>query len=270
MTTAMKRWTCPLCTAGKLAPGRPRRDDTRRYCLPCSEKTGRLVERVCAALEGARAAREEAAKAKAAKAAVSRKATRSTKAADERARLTIGGAYLSDFVRPYWRLLCEEARKVSPGLIVPAHDVPPALVVARSTRAGYYRGTGSRRRTHLRFGPSGIDKATALELLLHELCHGACAAANRAEGAHGPTFRRTLRAAAKRLWGVEVIIPQHRYALDDLIVVELRKLWNLPAGATHWLDHARAGRERRAAKHSAPAVSPAETPAQSAGTEVQP
>lgn len=29
-------------------------DDTRRYCLPCSDKTGKLVQRVCPALESVR------------------------------------------------------------------------------------------------------------------------------------------------------------------------------------------------------------------------
>jgi ribosomal protein L44E len=50
----LARWKCPTCSAGNLAPRRPRRDDVRKYCLPCSEKTGRLVEKVCAALEGKR------------------------------------------------------------------------------------------------------------------------------------------------------------------------------------------------------------------------
>jgi len=45
----MKRWKCPECDSGKLAPTRPRRNDVRRYCLPCSERTGYLVERTCPA-----------------------------------------------------------------------------------------------------------------------------------------------------------------------------------------------------------------------------
>jgi len=40
-----KRWVCPLCNVGKLGLQRPRKDDVIRYCLACSEKTGRLVER---------------------------------------------------------------------------------------------------------------------------------------------------------------------------------------------------------------------------------
>lgn len=48
------RWVCPVCNTGCLAPTRPRADDTRRYCLRCSEKSGRLVRRIAPALEKAR------------------------------------------------------------------------------------------------------------------------------------------------------------------------------------------------------------------------
>lgn len=62
MPTKMMRWVCPNDDnhEGKLAPSRPRKDDIRRYCLVCSEKTGRLVERVAPRLE----AKREKAKAK--------------------------------------------------------------------------------------------------------------------------------------------------------------------------------------------------------------
>lgn len=58
---ADRRWTCPneCGEPGKLAPERARKDDTRTYCLPCSERTGRLVRRVCQAAEKKRAARAE-------------------------------------------------------------------------------------------------------------------------------------------------------------------------------------------------------------------
>ena len=45
------RWKCPICDDGLLAPTRPRRNDVRRYCLPCSTKSGRLVDRVAPSLE---------------------------------------------------------------------------------------------------------------------------------------------------------------------------------------------------------------------------
>ena len=53
------RWKCPLCDSGVLASSRPRRDDVRRFCLICSKKTGRLVPRVCPALEKKRTAKTE-------------------------------------------------------------------------------------------------------------------------------------------------------------------------------------------------------------------
>lgn len=50
----MKRWVCPLCGAGKLAPARPAWEDARCFCLRCSERTGKLLARVCpAALDAA-------------------------------------------------------------------------------------------------------------------------------------------------------------------------------------------------------------------------
>lgn len=45
-----RRWKCPKCQKGVNAPERMRSDDIRRFCLPCSEETGRLVPRVCAVL----------------------------------------------------------------------------------------------------------------------------------------------------------------------------------------------------------------------------
>ena len=54
------RWKCPTCGHGLLAPTRPRRNDVRRYCLPCSSKAGVLVERVAPALDAQRAARDVA------------------------------------------------------------------------------------------------------------------------------------------------------------------------------------------------------------------
>lgn len=51
----LARWICPRCRDGKLAPNRPRKNDVRRYCLACSEKSGRLVERVSPKLERKRA-----------------------------------------------------------------------------------------------------------------------------------------------------------------------------------------------------------------------
>lgn len=57
--TKLVRWVCPVCHVGKLAPSRPRKNDTRRYCLPCSGESTRLVERVAPALETKRQTRRQ-------------------------------------------------------------------------------------------------------------------------------------------------------------------------------------------------------------------
>jgi predicted RNA-binding Zn-ribbon protein involved in translation (DUF1610 family) len=59
MKTTQTRWKCPNCGDGILAPQRPRLDDVRRYCLPCSSKSGKLVERIAPALEAQRTRRNE-------------------------------------------------------------------------------------------------------------------------------------------------------------------------------------------------------------------
>lgn len=63
-----RRWACPRCGLGISAPSRPRRDDVRRYCLPCSKETGKLVERVCPANERRREVKKKRAAERAAEA----------------------------------------------------------------------------------------------------------------------------------------------------------------------------------------------------------
>jgi len=60
-TTSKKvRWECPNGCSGVLGSTRPRRDDVCRYCLDCSGKAGRLVERRAPALERRREAKSAA------------------------------------------------------------------------------------------------------------------------------------------------------------------------------------------------------------------
>lgn len=54
-----KRWTCPVCGTGRLAPSRMAANDTRRYCLVCSADSPTLVEMVCPSLEREREAKTE-------------------------------------------------------------------------------------------------------------------------------------------------------------------------------------------------------------------
>lgn len=50
----MKIWRCPTCNSGVRAPARMRRDNALRYCLKCTAKTGKLVERVCPSAQAER------------------------------------------------------------------------------------------------------------------------------------------------------------------------------------------------------------------------
>ena len=63
----MKRWKCPLCEVGSNAPGRMAKDDSRRYCFPCSADTGKLVMLVCPSLEKKRATKKATTQTKQAK-----------------------------------------------------------------------------------------------------------------------------------------------------------------------------------------------------------
>lgn len=59
-TYMQKRWKCSNgAHAGILAPARLRKIDVRRYCLPCSEEAGVLVERTCPSKEKERARKKE-------------------------------------------------------------------------------------------------------------------------------------------------------------------------------------------------------------------
>lgn len=60
MSSKQVRWRCPICQVAVLAPSRPRKLDVRRWCLECSAKSPRLVERVPVALEAKRKERKRA------------------------------------------------------------------------------------------------------------------------------------------------------------------------------------------------------------------
>lgn len=119
---ANARWSCPTCDDTVLAPTKPRTDDTRRYCLPCSAKKGRLVRRVALALEKARMVREAARKERVRK-------TASSKRAREDAYYTIDGIDLRAVLKTAWTLPIakewRERRRLP--------TVPPTLTVRRAT-----------------------------------------------------------------------------------------------------------------------------------------
>ena len=79
MKPKRKKWVCPECGKGKLGLQRPRKNDIVRYCFPCSEKSGYLVERI--------SPKDEAKKAK--KAAKKAKKAAKKKAAKNKTKLVL-------------------------------------------------------------------------------------------------------------------------------------------------------------------------------------
>lgn len=202
-----RRWVCPVCGKGALAPSRPRKDDVRRYCLPCSTKTGRLVLRVAPAVEKARAESKERRAAKAA-------TVRQTAKQKAEAQRTIGGFDLLAEARRLWRT---EAFRREPGW---RKDLPE--ITLRRTTTGKFRTSGfCWSRTRAVTLTVGTDTAEALEALAHELTH----AIVRYEG-HSTRFWSLLRAVAKEAWPTaEFDFPNaasRGYYLDQHIAAGIR------------------------------------------------
>jgi hypothetical protein len=105
----MRRWVCPQCGGGVNGIERPRKDDVRRYCLDCSAKTGRLVERTCPALEKRREVRSE-------KAAAKRNALKDRERSAAKERYTLGDLDLIKEADRLWRLpvMKEQAAGTNP------------------------------------------------------------------------------------------------------------------------------------------------------------
>lgn len=201
----MKRWVCPRCAGGALAPERLRADDVRAYCLPCSKRTGRLVRRACPSLDAERDRR-----------AAARREARVDDAARTKARelayWTVAGLDVRDVVARCWRALRP---------LVGDRSVPAVKLRRRSV------GTSGRAwysRVVLSFGPAA-DAATVWELTMHELTHCATPGAH-----HGVAFNKALCELAERLWGFSVPITRG-YATSHALQAKLRVMFTVTAPA---------------------------------------
>lgn len=186
-TTKRIRWECPSGKhPGVLGPQKPRRDAVVRFCLPCSEATGRLIERIAPALERKRQAAAKRAGLKAAK-TQTRKAVQQER--DEQAdtqRYTVSGIDLRDELKRYVKLPVYERTFRSKGL--------PRFDVTRREWMPNRQGFASpwEWRIHMTLTPNmPLDQARTT--LLHELAH--LHVGRTDEGWHGVRFRRTLNRA---------------------------------------------------------------------------
>lgn len=152
----MKRWICPNCNAGKLAPARPQKDDVRRFCLPCSAKTGKLVERTCPSLEAERAQRYQAKleKQRRKRAAATKK--RKLAKMMENARFRVGSVDLRQELGRIWKVQNQEP-----------FTRPRPRLICKQTGSG--RGWANRGAIFVATGDT--SEAIVLATLAHEVAH---------------------------------------------------------------------------------------------------
>ena len=176
----MKRWKCPTCNSGVLAPGKPRRIDVRRYCLDCSAKSGVLVERVCPTLDKRR---------------VVSKAKSTAKAKEKRVKSSekyiVEGYDIRRAFKPVATLLDSNKNDIIPPRVRchPERIKHTRFKVWR--RAGpWSSGWASGWNIHLTLGQKLDD---ALFVLIHEMVHNFLESGIR----HGPPFKSVERNAVQ-------------------------------------------------------------------------
>jgi len=198
-------WVCPNCAKGVRAPGRLRKNDVRRFCYPCSQGKGVLVERVCPALERKRSVAADRAKKKA-------KRKREKTKAKAKMQYVVGDPPV-DCMEEMKRLVRLKAfgRKFK----APRGWYVPKLEVRRrddNYSSGVCFGSGSGRFARIvitcgRWQPPSGVKA----VLLHELCHAAATSTSngllrmgRGEDPHGQEFKLRFAEAAAEAYGVDI------------------------------------------------------------------
>lgn len=184
--TKQVRWKCEKCNDGLLAPSRPRRNDVRRYCLPCSTKSGRLVERIAPALDKQRVQRvaivQQKNKEKQIKLQPAKERTRRTKQRQ---------AIFEKEADRIWSLFYPEGT---------TRKRPRIKIVFTRNRgcSGYYNGGVLIRIP--RWSSGGV---ASWEVLAHELCH-AVIPTNLRDGSHGKAFYVALKNVIEARWKVRM------------------------------------------------------------------
>lgn len=175
----MRQWKCPNGCAGVLGPDKPRTDDVRRYCLPCSEKSGRLVKRTCPALDRKRAAGKARSTEKA-------KAKRDRSRAVEDKKWIVDGLDLRVEAKRFWNLPSLRERRGRRNF--------PEIEVVRRTRE-YSSGYCWYGRTPQITVRAGTCRWGAAYTLLHEMTHAVVGV----EG-HSQRYWNYVQAAAREAW----------------------------------------------------------------------
>ena len=261
----MKIWRCPACNTGTRAPERLDHLDVRRWCLRCSARTGKLVERSVPSREAEKARRADARKTQTAK-RQERRAVAESAATDRLAQLAAA------FDRPH-EIAAEWLRAWAPRLVAlrslrdhhrehyPGARWKPAIQIRQGGgaiaeiprdqvhawltehRGGWsWSDSADSPTVHVATGrqsasghawpwqhrlcvTTGMKAADDLSTLIHELAH---LAAPKSEH-HGPVFQLVQRDAVEELTG-ERIADWHRHGANCRIDV-----------IQQWLDKQKGG-----------------------------
>jgi hypothetical protein len=214
------RWVCPDCGQGKLAPSRPRRDDTRRYCLRCSEKTGRLVERAAPVLEAKRQRGAERSRTKAqTRAEQQRAARRYAQILDVvEADGSLGELHVGKTLAKMAKLKSIRAASMFRYAMVPDITFRRSQSKAHTSGHAYYAG-----------GPiaitfaKGVTRADAEVTMLHELAHTIMPV----EESHGYRWRDAFVRACHQWFGPdfdEVRGDDDKWALEQRMIREAERV----------------------------------------------
>jgi hypothetical protein len=195
------RWVCPNgLHPGVLGPTRPRRDNIVRYCLACSEKAGKLVEREAPALVKKRSERQQVTQSRA-----KLKQQREREAARRQTHIPVrevdGSLGEIDVKRTIRRMMKLAVIKEYADKHYYWSRLPEPTI-RYSEHKPYTSGhahTGSYVFT-ITVPRRGLREEIE-ETILHEICHLILPS----EEWHGRRFRRVLTLAAREYWpGIEV------------------------------------------------------------------
>jgi hypothetical protein len=216
MATKQARWKCPKCDDGVLAPTRPRKDDVRRYCLPCSSVNGRLVERIAPALEAKREQRI----------ASTREKVRQKRQVARRREQPKKLQQRCDAVRE--RIIRKEAERIW-NLMADWHKGKPLprINIVRGRNWGSQYGHAEVWRNTIQVNvdaeQSQLRSRRVWSVLAHELAHIACPPISRrgkTDDTHHRVFYYCLRHVWEKRWKCAISFGEVRtwgYSVDYII-----------------------------------------------------
>lgn len=198
-----KRWTCPNGDhPGVLAPARLRKIDVRRYCLPCSEEAGVLVERSCPSKERERARRKENRRKKGAR---RRKTEAQKKLSARRARAQRRYErehVLGIHVPSHFQQVCESPCVARALEILERRR--PTVKVRRRRSSGHTSGHAAPWTGHVVLTlPEKCSWGQLTVIVAHEIAHVCCAD----EEWHGAAWRAMFLEVLAEVYGLQTTWP---------------------------------------------------------------